>query len=125
MAATPVAAPAVILHSDLPLALQEFAVKKARDALATVKVDKDLAQIIKKALEDHTGGLWHVVVGTSFGLSVSHDNHALLLFKLGKANILAFQSFDESALVRKDGAAQMHRKVERKTDEDDEGGDAP
>jgi dynein light chain LC8-type len=114
--------PAVVVHSDLPSELERFCITKAQEALTTQKVEKDQAQHIKKALEGHTGGLWHVVVGSSFGMSVSHENNSLVLFKIGRVHILVFQTFDDASLVRKEGAAtHVHRKVERKTDEEDEG----
>lgn len=126
MAAPAVAAvsalpPAVVVHSDLPSELEAFCVEKGREALATHRVEKDQAAHLKRALEANNGGLWHVVIGSSFGMSVSHENNALLLFRIGKAHILAFQTFDDTSLVRKDGATHVHRKVEKKADDDDEG----
>ena len=81
---------------------------------------------IKHALEAHNGGLWQVIVGQGFGASVSHDNNMLLVFRVGKAQILCFQSFDETSLVRKDGAASPVRRAaktaQHKDDEDEDSG---
>lgn len=120
---------ATVVHCDMPSAQKDFAIKKAQEALAAAKVEKDQAQYVKKALEENYGGVWHVVVGTSFGMSVSHDNHCLVVFKIGKTHFLAFQSFDDASLVRKAGAdadagARGHGhagvKESKKADEDED-----
>lgn len=129
MSATPAAAIApasvlpapVVIHSDLPREVEAFCIQKAVEALSATRFEKDQAQIVKKALEASNGGLWHVVIGNAFGLSVSHENNALILFRIGKVNVLAFQSFDDASLVRKDVApARIAREVESKTEDDDE-----
>lgn len=116
---------AVVLHADLPSDMVNAAVSATETALAAHKVEKDAAQAVKKAMEGYYGGLWHCVVGTSFGLSVSHENNSLLLFRVGKTHVLLFQTFDESSLVRKDGGApRAARGVPRETKKDDEDDDA-
>lgn len=77
--------------------------------------------IVKKALDAQNGGLWHCVIGQSFGASVAHDNNMILMFKIGKAHVLVFQSFDDVSLVRKDSqAARVTRPVQQKKADDDE-----
>ena len=115
------ALPASILHSDMPSSVEAFCISKAHEAFAAKKVEKDQAQYMKQALEAAHGGLWHVVIGNAFGLSVSHDSNALLLFKIGRVNVLAFQTFDDASLVRKEGSSALVAKpVERKVDDEDE-----
>lgn len=122
-AAAPADAAAVVLHSDLPAELEAFCISKAAEAFAAKKVEKDQAQFIKHALEGTAGGLWHVVVGYAFGLSVSHENNALILFKIGRANVLAFQTFDDVSLVRKEATGmQVAKRAERKEDVVEDGG---
>jgi dynein light chain LC8-type len=104
-ASAPVTDPLVVLHSDCPGEVLEYGVKKAREALGAHKAEKDQATAIKKALEAAYGGLYHVVVGGAFGLSVTHEANNLALFRLGRANVLFFQTFDEASLVRAGGAA--------------------
>ena len=97
----------------------------ARDLLPrypNAQLEKDQAMIVKKALDASNGGLWHVVIGQSFGASVAHDNNMLLMFRIGKAHFLVFQSFDEPSLVRKEGhsAGRVARPVQEKKGDDDE-----
>ena len=92
-------------------------------------MEKDQALAIKRALEAHNGGLWQVIIGQGFGASVAHDNNSLLVFQLGKVSILAFASYDETQLVRKEGgAASPSRRTTKttqhaKVDDDEEGGE--
>lgn len=110
----------VLIHVDMPQETVDFCLKTAAGALAAHPVDKDAAAVIKKALETD-GNLWHVVVGASFGMSVSHANRSLLLFRIGKIHVLIFQTFDDASLVRKDtGATQVSRRVGEKKGEEDE-----
>ena len=78
--------------------------------------------MVKKALDASNGGLWHVVIGQSFGASVAHDNNMLLMFHIGKAHFLVFQSFDDVSLVRKEGqaATRVSRPVQEKKAGDEE-----
>jgi dynein light chain LC8-type len=100
----------VVLTVDMPAEVVARCTELAAEALTTYKVEKDQAMHIKRALELWNGALWHVVVGASFGASVCHEVHAFVLFKIGKANVLCFQSFDDGAPPlaserAKDGAA--------------------
>jgi len=119
-----------IVHNDMPSELQEHAVKLARDAAATGKVEKDQAMTVKKGMEAAYGGLWHAIVGTAYGLSVSHEASCLVLFRLGKVHYLVFQTFDESSLVRKSpvgGSAGAPRRLDvesKKADDDEDDGGA-
>ena len=78
--------------------------------------------IVKKALDACNGGLWHVVIGQSFGASVAHDNNMLLMFRVGKVHFLVFQSFDDVSLVRKEGQSPVRvaRPVQEKKVDDEE-----
>ena len=87
----------VVLTVDMPAEVVARCTELAAEALTTYKVEKDQAMHIKRALELWNGALWHVVVGASFGASVCHEVHAFVLFKIGKVNVLCFQSFDDGA----------------------------
>ena len=41
--------------------------------------------------------------GAAFGLSVSHETHALLLLRIDATHVLVFQSVDEASLLRASG----------------------
>lgn len=110
-----------VAHCDMPEELKALAIKTTIEALSTDKVEKDQAIDIKKTMEDYNGGMWHVIIGTSFGLSVNHENNSILMLRIGKLNILVFQTFEESTLVRKDGgAARVGRGVGGKKAEEEE-----
>ena len=94
---------------------------------------KELAEDVKRAMEGAFPGLWHVVAGAwpacahararararaaphswrgaraapgapTFGLSVSHETHALLLLRIDATHVLVFQSVDEASLLRASG----------------------
>lgn len=85
-------------------------------------VEKDAAAAMKKSLEAQFGGLWHVVLGVAFGASVTHESAALTLFKIGKVNVLAFQTFDDASLVMKKeaGSRPAYRTAESKKEDDEE-----
>ena len=89
----------VVVHSDMPEAARAVCFAAAAAALAKYRVDKDHASHIKRALEAWNGALWHVVVGASFGASVAHDNHSLVLFRIGRTFFLCFQTFDDGSLI--------------------------
>jgi len=91
--------PPVFLHVDMPEAARLKCVEFALEALAKCKVEKDQAMHVKKALEAWNGALWVVVIGAAFGASVAHENAALCMFRVGRAHVLCFQSYDEGALI--------------------------
>jgi hypothetical protein len=45
----------------------------------------------------------HARAGAAFGLSVSHETHALLLLRVDATHVLVFQSVDEASLLRASG----------------------
>ena len=89
----------VVLTGDMPAELVTRCTDLAAEALVTYKVEKDQAMHVKKALEAWNGALWHVVVGASFGASVCHEVGTFTMFKIGKAYILCFQSFDDASIL--------------------------
>ncbi len=71
-----------------------------RVGLQSAKVEKDQAQIIKKALDGYNGALWHVIVGQAFGASVSHENRNLLLFRIGKVRQTVDYAYCRRSIVQ-------------------------
>ena len=51
-------------------------------------------------MEAETGELWHVIIGSAFGASVSHEAGCCASFRLGGTSVLAWSSLDEATLVR-------------------------
>jgi len=80
----------LVLHADAPDALTAFVVARAGEALAKSR-GLDAAEAVKRALEAAHPGLWHVVIGGPFGLSVAHENGALVLVRVAGVDVLAFQ----------------------------------
>ena len=96
-----------VVHADAPEAVVDFVAARLREACARAAPPghKELAEEVKRALEGAFAGLWHVVVGPAFGLSVSHENNALLLLRAGPTHVLCFDSVDAASLLKGRGAA--------------------
>jgi dynein light chain LC8-type len=67
-----------IVYVDAPRDLEERIIASATNALkALYKGEKnhftEVAQQLKKEVEETESGAWHVVVGKSFGSFVSHE----------------------------------------------------
>lgn len=59
---------------------------------------KAVAQYIKRELDSKYGGVWHVIVGRSFGSFVAHDDRSCVYFFLGDVGFLIWRT--ESAKSR-------------------------
>ena len=105
MSAPPAPAHVQVVHADAPEAVVEFVAARLREACARAAPPghKEIAEETKRALEAAFPGLWHVVVGPAFGLSVSHDSNALLLLRVGPVHVLCFESLDAASLLRAGG----------------------
>ncbi len=111
----------VVVQIDMPAEARDVVFTEAAKALVQQKVEKDQAMQLKRALENWNGGLWHVIIGNSFGASVAYESHLFVLFRIGKVFILAFQSFDEISLVQTGKAGHVARAVKKKDDDEDGG----
>ncbi|CAK4083508.1 unnamed protein product [Aphanomyces euteiches] len=85
-----------IVYKDSPKDLEELIVASATNALkAYYKGEKnhftEVAQQIKKELEDAHNGSWHVIVGKSFGSFVTHEVKRMVYFFLGQIGFLIFR----------------------------------
>lgn len=67
----------------------------AAQASEEAKIEKDVATRIKKALDEQLTGTWHVVVGESYGCSVTHETKFIFFFKIGLVHYLMFRSLDD------------------------------
>ena len=101
----PTPSPVTCLVSDLPASSYASLVAHARAALESPAVSSttpacDAALTVKRAMEAETGELWHVIIGSAFGASVSHEAGCCASFRLGGTSVLAWSSLDEATLVR-------------------------
>lgn len=73
--------------SDMPVELQEKAVRLINEANGKHKLDKDVASEIKKmldtdeALMDECGG-WHIIAGKSFASAITYQTKWVFFFDL-------------------------------------------
>ena len=114
----------ILLHSDMPEESRKACYKFTKEALVQYKSEKDQAKHVKLALESWNGALWMVIIGVSFGASVTHENSGLCMFRIGRAHCLCFQSYDEGALINTKKAAfsRTSGKTEKKEEEEGESG---
>ena len=76
-----------IRFSDMPLKLQEKAIRLIEEANKKHKLDKELATEIKNMLDkdhmlqDECGG-WHVIAGKSFASAITYQTKWVLFFDL-------------------------------------------
>lgn len=110
----------IIVSGGMPADMAKVVLEKAAEGVVNYKVEKDQAMHVKKALETWNGGMWHVIVGTSFGASVAHEAGCLLLFRFGKTFVMVLQSFDETALTG-GKEKRVTKAVQRKEEEEETG----
>ena len=56
-----------------------------------LKYYKDMAQEIKKSMDEKFGGGWHIIVGTSFGSFVTYEHKSMILFWLEHIGFLIYK----------------------------------
>lgn len=85
----------VINYSELTLKEQDYCIELGYNALKLQEktIDKqvyckDLAEYIKKELDQAKGGTWNVIVGKSFGSFVSHEMKNIIHFSIGNVSFL-------------------------------------
>ncbi|XVE56391.1 hypothetical protein DITRI_Ditri04bG0005100 [Diplodiscus trichospermus] len=84
--------------ADMPLTMQERAIRRAR-ALLDANSDKSkrpnptqLAMFLKKEFDALYGPAWHCIVGKSFGSFVTHASGGFLYFSVDKLCFLLFKT---------------------------------
>lgn len=91
---------AKIRHTDFPSSMQIKCIRYAGEAVSRNKLDKDASTYLKQKLDqddDFAGGgdgAWQVIIGRSFGVSISHETKYLMFFDLLKQRrtVLAFKT---------------------------------
>lgn len=118
--------PPTILRSDMTKDMENEVIEASKEALVSHELEKDRATAIKKKMESLHGGIWHCIVGTSYGVSVTNQTHYICFLKLGwkgeKPNfIVAFQSLDdETYAVENEPKEEDEDNEEAEEDEEDE-----
>ena len=59
--------------------------------MSLYSVEKDIAKHIKCQLDSTKGGIWHVIVGKTFGSYVTHDRNFFIHFCIGDLSFLVFR----------------------------------
>lgn len=84
-------------YSEMSEADQNYTLEIAVNAMKTQEKSekpvypKDIAEIIKKQLDSGKGGVWNVIVGTSFGSFVSHETKTMSHFFIGNVAFLIWK----------------------------------
>ncbi|KAJ5712913.1 uncharacterized protein N7483_010094 [Penicillium malachiteum] len=71
---------------------QQEAIALAIEAMDKYRIEKDIAQYIKKEFDSRRGATWHCVVGRNFGSFVTHETKHFIYFYLGHCAILLFKT---------------------------------
>jgi len=86
-------APTIVVKAvDMSDALQEAAKEIALKAFEEYKVEKEIAQYIKKEFDRQYGATWHVIVGKNFGSFVTHETGNFIYLYIGSIAVLLFKS---------------------------------
>lgn len=55
--------------------------------------DREVAAVLKRALDKQIGPIWHVIVGQSFGSYVTHEKGGFAYFYIAGWAFLVFKTF--------------------------------
>ena len=64
------------------------------------KIEKKMAQDVKKAFDEKYKGTWHCVAGRSFGCSITHETSYSIFFTANLVSFLVFQARSGAAVTR-------------------------
>eukprot|EP01012_Entosiphon_sulcatum_P054332 TRINITY_DN7501_c0_g1_i2.p2 TRINITY_DN7501_c0_g1~~TRINITY_DN7501_c0_g1_i2.p2 ORF type:complete len:126 (-),score=44.20 TRINITY_DN7501_c0_g1_i2:301-678(-) len=83
----------IVRVCDMPEKLKEDVIEYANQALDDKpKLHKDIAQHIKKQLDENYKGTWHCIVGTHFGSNITHDALSIINFTVDTLSFLVFRN---------------------------------
>ncbi|CAL9781641.1 unnamed protein product [Musa acuminata subsp. burmannicoides] len=92
VAAAP-ASPKIVLKSiDMSEKMRNDAIDCARAACEKHRLEKDIAEYIKKEFDKKYGATWHCIVGRNFGSYVTHETNHFLYFYVDSKAVLLFKS---------------------------------
>jgi dynein light chain LC8-type len=86
---------ALVKSNELPEEQLRNAVNIASVSIARQKasvIERDVAMEIKQYFDTKYGGVWHCIVGKSFGSFVSHQTGGFCYFIIDKYAVLLFKS---------------------------------
>ncbi|CAL9126388.1 unnamed protein product [Musa textilis] len=87
------ASPKVVLKSiDMNEKMRNDAIDCARAAFEKHRLEKDIAEYIKKEFDKKYGATWHCIVGRNFGSYVTHETNHFLYFYVDSKAVLLFKS---------------------------------
>mmetsp|Transcript_3753 Transcript_3753/g.10359 ORF Transcript_3753/g.10359 Transcript_3753/m.10359 type:complete len:96 (-) Transcript_3753:62-349(-) len=81
-----------IRAADMSEAMQNDAIDTAREAFKQCKVEKEIAEHIKKTFDQKYHPNWHCVVGKSFGSFCTHESGYFIYFYHNNVAVLLFKS---------------------------------
>ncbi|KAG6532900.1 dynein light chain 1, cytoplasmic-like [Zingiber officinale] len=87
------ASPKIVLKSiDMSEKMRNDAIDCARAAFEKHRLEKDIAEYIKKEFDSKYGQTWHCIVGRNFGSYVTHETNHFLYFYVDSKAVLLFKS---------------------------------
>ncbi|KAG8489419.1 hypothetical protein CXB51_017839 [Gossypium anomalum] len=93
---TPLVGTYTLRSADMPLAMQERAIRRARALVDAnnpgITKPTQVAMCLKKEFDALYGPAWHCIVGKSFGSFVTHAGGGFLYFSVDKLCFLLFKT---------------------------------
>merc|ERR1712054_238046 len=71
-----------VLFTDMQAARQQEVINACFTALEKGGLDQEIARRIKEEYEKKESGSWHVIVGSSFGAQVTHEQSSLVALNM-------------------------------------------
>ncbi|KAI9854683.1 MAG: Dynein light chain [Vezdaea acicularis] len=83
-----------VKSADMTEEMQQFVIGTTKDAIITneLKIEKEIAEYIKKTMDKHKGATWHCIVGRNFGSFVTHETKHFIYFYFDHFAILLFKT---------------------------------
>ncbi|XP_009414896.2 uncharacterized protein LOC103995888 [Musa acuminata AAA Group] len=85
--------PKIVLKSiDMSEKMRNDAIDCSRAAFEKHRLEKEIAEYIKKEFDKKYGQTWHCIVGRNFGSYVTHETNHFLYFYVDSKAVLLFKS---------------------------------
>ncbi|KAL2125191.1 hypothetical protein VTJ04DRAFT_1556 [Mycothermus thermophilus] len=81
-----------VKSADMNEDLQQEVFDVAKEAVSKFPIEKDIAQYIKRTMDERKGPTWHCIVGRNYGSFVTHETKHFLYFYCGHVAILLFKT---------------------------------
>ncbi|TGZ75492.1 hypothetical protein CRM22_000335 [Opisthorchis felineus] len=76
---------------EMPIEMQEEAVRTANEALDSYSEDYEIAAYLRQRFDKLYKPVWHCFVGRSFGGSVAYEEHHFIYFTLRKRAFMLYK----------------------------------